>query len=472
MAHPSEHPRDYGLRRHDATLTWLTLAAEAGISLDRLAGHDPARFPFLMESSAGAAAQSRYDILLAEPGETLEVNDLAEAADFFDRLDTVADGARCDAVPGLPFVGGWFVYLGYEMAAGVEPRLALPPDPDDPLPHALAVRCRAALVHDRAKACVHVVVEGDNLDRAESLVRLLCDPSIAPAPVETPAIDWQEDTPEAYLSAVKKARDYIAAGDVFQANLARAWHGELVSDISPAEIYRALRAANPAPFSGLMQWRGAALISSSPERLLQIDQRMASVRPIAGTRRRYVDAADQQAASDELTTRELVAHPKERAEHVMLIDLVRNDLGRICQPGSVAVDELMVVESYAHVHHIVSNVTGRLQPHVGPGRALRAVFPGGTISGCPKVRCMEIIGELEGTGRGAYTGAFGYLSRCGRLDTNIVIRSLTQNRRHLVLRTGAGIVADSDPDSELAETRHKATGVLRAFVDRNGRSYV
>ena len=472
MARPSEHPRGYRLRRHDATLTWLTLAADACQSLDRLAGYDPARFPFLMESSAGAAAQSRYDILLAEPGETIEVNHLADAAGFFERLDSAAGAALCDGVPGLPFIGGWFVYLGYEMAAGVEPRLSLPADPDDPLPHALAVRCPAALIHDRNEASVHVVVEGDNLERAESLAWLLCETSPAAAPVSTPVIDWQEDAPEAYLAAVTKARDYIAAGDVFQANLARAWHGELVSDTPPAEIYRALRAANPAPFSGLMQWRGAALISSSPERLLKIDDHTASVRPIAGTRRRYVGSTDQQATSDELTTRELVAHPKERAEHVMLIDLVRNDLGRICQPGTVAVDELMVVESYAHVHHIVSNVTGRLQPHVGPGRALRAVFPGGTITGCPKVRCMEIIGELEGTGRGAYTGAFGYLSRCGRLDTNIVIRSLTQNRRHLVLRTGAGIVADSDPNSELDETRHKATGVLRAFVDRDGQPYV
>ena len=155
----------------------------------------------------------------------------------------------------------------------------------------------------------------------------------------------------------------------------------------------------------------------------------------------------------------------------MLIDLERNDLGRVCRAGTISVDELMCVESYAHVHHIVSNIRGTLAPGVGPGGTLRAVFPGGTITGCPKVRCMEIIAELEGEGRGPYTGSIGYLSRCGRLDTNIVIRSLTQRGRQLTLRTGAGIVADSDPQKELEETRVKARGVLRSFVDSAGMPY-
>jgi anthranilate synthase component 1 len=197
--------------------------------------------------------------------------------------------------------------------------------------------------------------------------------------------------------------------------------------------------------------------SSSPERLVDVRGELVQTRPIAGTRPRF--AGDDDAARRQ----ELVGHPKERAEHVMLIDLERNDLGRVCVPGSVAVDELMVVESYAHVHHIVSNVRGRLRAGVTPGEVVRAVFPGGTITGCPKLRCMQIIAELEQTGRGAYTGAMGYLNRDGDMDLNILIRSLTQVGAQLRLRAGAGIVVDSVAERELEETRHKARGVLRAL---------
>jgi anthranilate synthase component 1 len=181
-------------------------------------------------------------------------------------------------------------------------------------------------------------------------------------------------------------------------------------------------------------------------------------RPIAGTRPR-----DPDPAADRALQQQLLASAKERAEHIMLIDLERNDLGRVCEPGSVAVSELMALESYAHVHHIVSNVRGRLRADAGPGAVLRAVFPGGTITGCPKVRAMEIIAELEGVGRGAYTGAMGYLSRDGRMDLNILIRSLVCEEGRATLRAGAGIVADSKPDAELAETRAKARGLLQAF---------
>jgi len=185
---------------------------------------------------------------------------------------------------------------------------------------------------------------------------------------------------------------------------------------------------------------------------------MAQTRPIAGTRPRV-------AGDDDATRmRELVAHPKERAEHVMLIDLERNDLGRVCVPGSVVVDELMQVESYTHVHHIVSNITGRARADVTPGQIIRAMFPGGTITGCPKVRTMQIIAELEGVGRGAYTGALGYLNHDGSMDLNILIRTLTQRGTEVRMRAGAGIVADSDAARELEETRAKARGMLRALV--------
>ena len=199
-------------------------------------------------------------------------------------------------------------------------------------------------------------------------------------------------------------------------------------------------------------------MSSSPERLVKLRDGEVQSRPIAGTRPRGSNHDADQALS-----RELLAHPKERAEHIMLIDLERNDLGRVCQPGTVVVDELMVVESYEHVHHIVSNVRGRLRNGKTPVDVIRAVFPGGTITGCPKVRCMEIIAELEGKPRGFYTGSFGYMGLDGSMDLNILIRSMLIHDKHVSFRTGAGIVSDSDPDCEVAETEDKARGLLRAL---------
>lgn len=201
------------------------------------------------------------------------------------------------------------------------------------------------------------------------------------------------------------------------------------------------------------------MISSSPERLFSIRADRVATRPIAGTRPRGASPD-----ADAVLIRSLLDNEKERAEHVMLIDLERNDLGRVCVGGSVLVDEYMTVETYAHVHHIVSNVAGVLRPGTTPVQVLRAMFPGGTITGCPKVRCMEIIAELEGAGRGAYTGSLGYLNRDGSCDFNILIRTLTSRGRRLHFRAGAGIVADSDPQQELAETRAKAEGLLRALA--------
>jgi anthranilate synthase component 1 len=219
-----------------------------------------------------------------------------------------------------------------------------------------------------------------------------------------------------------------------------------------------LREANPAPFAALAQCDEFAVLSSSPERLLQIRDGVASTRPIAGTRPRGKDAA-----SDSALVTELRLNEKERAEHIMLVDLERNDLGRICKAGTVVVDEYMTIETYATVHHIVSNVRGELRDDVTPGRAIAAVFPGGTITGCPKVRCMEILAGLEREPRDAYTGSLGYLGIDGSMDLNILIRTLMVRGGEIGFRTGAGIVADSDPEAELMETRAKARGVLRAL---------
>ena len=267
-----------------------------------------------------------------------------------------------------------------------------------------------------------------------------------------------EEAPQRYLDAVARALEHIVAGDIYQANLSRAWHASLAANAAPHDLYRRLRETNPGPFAGLAVLEAMAIVSSSPERLVSVRHGSVATRPIAGTRPRGTDAQ-----SDDHLARELHAHPKERAEHVMLIDLERNDLGRVCEAGSVHVDEFMTIESYAHVHHIVSNVRGRLRSEVTPGQVLAAVFPGGTITGCPKVRCMEIIARLEQTARGAYTGSLGYLNRDGSMDFNILIRSIEIEGRAIRLRAGAGIVADSIPERELQETRAKALGVLRAL---------
>jgi len=439
-------------------------------SADLLGLHrlSPQRYPFLLQSTVARPPLGRYDILFAFPGAALELagsgqlrgSRTAGATGFLAALDDWWRSERHnEPLPELPFHGGWFLYLGYELAAEIEPVLGLPADPV--LPTAFAVRCPAAVIHDHVERQTWFVAEtGSTADFEQVMNDILatetCDrqPPAGPGGVRT-----VEEDDEPFLRAVSRAKDYIAAGDIYQANLSRGWTTEFAEAPDAAQLYSALSSANPAPFAGLANWRGAAIISSSPERLLRVRDGVASTRPIAGTRPRASDRDDDDRLSDEL-----FANPKERAEHIMLIDLERNDLGRVCEAGTVEVDEMMALESYAHVHHIVSNVRGRLRDGIAPGEAIRAVFPGGTITGCPKVRCMEIINELEGVARGAYTGSFGYLNRDGSLDLNILIRTMVLQGRTLGLRAGAGIVADSEPHAELAETRAKAEGLLRSLA--------
>ena len=440
----------------------LTRELADGTDLLRLQSSDPSRYPLLLESVAGGNALSRWDLLLATDGgglrleadgQTLRLDGGAVDGDFLAALD--ADWHALQTPhdeAALPFQGGWALFLAYELAAQIEPSLRLPPAPG-PLPVAVALRCPAAVLRDRSSGRCLAVAE----DGAASLLDAI-------APLQASG-DWPrfdpptlgEDEPQRFLDGVAHIHDYLRAGDVFQVNLSRSWHAHFDQAPDPAAVYAQLRLANPAPFAGLLRLDGAALLSSSPERLVSVRGSRVETRPIAGTRPRF--PGDDEAAR----IRDLVGNPKERAEHVMLIDLERNDLGRVCVPGSVRVDELMTVESYAHVHHIVSNVGGELRPGTTPGEVIRAVFPGGTITGAPKVRCMQIIAELEAQGRGAYTGALGYLGRDGDLDLNILIRSAWLAGRELQFRTGAGIVVDSDAARELDETRAKARGLLRAL---------
>ena len=432
-----------------------------------LAARFPARYPALLESVARGPARTRYDILFAFPDDEIRldrdgiVRDAGGervGASFLDALDAAWRDARIARSDGgeLPFRGGWVVYLGYELAGEVEPKLRLPRAPGDAQPIALALRCPAAIIVDRERASTWLVVEDDRPELLDTLAADASAAGAAVAPLHAEA-SIDEDAPARFLEGVARIHDYLRAGDVFQVNLSREWRMRYPTPPSPAAVYAALREANPAPFAGLVQRGRWAIASSSPERLVEVRGELVQTRPIAGTRPRT------QGDDDAARVRELVAHPKERAEHVMLIDLERNDLGRISVPGSVEVDELMTVESYAHVHHIVSNVRGRLRAGATPGAIIRAVFPGGTITGCPKVRCMEIIAELERVGRGAYTGSLGYLDRDGDLDLNILIRTLTIEGDTIRFRAGAGIVADSIGERELDETRAKAKGLLRAL---------
>ena len=457
--------------------------------LRQLAAVQPDRYPVLLESVAPGPLGS-VSLLLGLPRAALWLDregrlgaspGIPCEGGFLDSLEQWWLAERVpwgsDTVPDVPFTGGWAVFLGYEMAQEIEPRLALP---RSTLPwRAYALRTPCALAHLPGSDRVLAIAEPGG---ERELDRLRRDVEEAAASLERQgdrggnralALLVREEEPQRHLERVLRAKEYIRAGDIYQANLSRPWEAVPVrsdgasaaTSVAPtaSELYACLAAANPAPFAALSQWGGVAVVSSSPERLIRVSGREVETRPIAGTRPRTrrpgVDAAEAAA---------LVAHPKERAEHIMLIDLERNDLGRVCEAGSVRVDELMATETYAHVHHIVSNVRGRLRPDVTPIGAVRAVFPGGTITGVPKFRCMQIIAELEGEGRGAYTGSLGYLSASGALDLNILIRTLTMSEGRIAFRAGGGIVADSDPERELEETRAKARGLLAALGPASG----
>ncbi len=486
-------------------------SSNSNVDLLALHEHFPERYPVLLESVTGADALGRADVLFALPGARLvqapdgslagdaprtQGNSFLDALDrwFLDPESPVSSGAftspartgrlarragegdaaggRGRAGPGeasastrmsrSTFASGWFLYLGYELAQEIEPTLHLPPAE---LPRAVAWRMQGAVLRNRIDGSLRVCAESD--ERQQALQRQLdtdlarlsgLPPRTAPARLAREVV---EQAPEDFIAGVHEVLEAIARGDVYQANLSRSWRARLGEGATASDLYRALRAANPAPFAALARLDGFAVLSSSPERLLELRDGVASTRPIAGTRPRGRDAA-----SDAALKRELRLNEKEQAEHVMLVDLERNDLGRICRGGTVEVDEYMTIETYATVHHIVSNVRGVLRDDVTPGRAIAAVFPGGTITGCPKVRCMQILAGLEHGPRDAYTGSLGYLGLDGSMDLNILIRTLTLRDGEIGFRTGAGIVADSVADAELAETRAKARGILRALGER------
>ncbi len=442
---------------------------------------NPHRYPFILESSAQAEdvlalnngasrskEQARYDILFAFPEQTLTLNFAGQLTgavvdrekDFLSNLDLnwlKNKNAGLTMQTDLPFTGGWFVYLSYELAGQIETRLTLPGGDEKDIVAKLS-RIPVAIIYDKYHGVQSIVAEAGYANKVE---KVLNDIKLVQNPLATNkkiAVNLKEEEPDKYLSAIDKVKHYIKDGDVFQVNLSRLWESSGIDSLDAIDLYRSLKHCNPAPFSAYVYDDNYKIISSSPERLVKVSNGCVQTRPIAGTR-----ARENETAADIESLQELIAHPKERAEHIMLIDLERNDLGRICVPGSIVVDELMVLESFQHVHHIVSNVTGNLKEGITPGEVIRAVFPGGTITGCPKERCMQIIAELEAMPRGAYTGSVGYINHNGSMDLNILIRTFELSANKLKLRAGAGLVTDSIAQKELDETRAKAKGLLEAL---------
>lgn len=433
--------------------------ALTGAPPDLLALHalDRQRYPYLLQSLGGSG---RWDILFAFPQQHFPLFAEGNAAGFLASLDQQwreASGSigPDDTASRLPFRGGWFLFCAYELLHAIEPSVSIQ-SANDGFPLAWLSRIPAAVIVDREQNLSWWVSEpGSELFWPQFQVDLSRATHFQPAPLSV--TELTEEEPSFFLNGVTRIKNYIREGDVFQVNLARRWEARLAEG-GAADLYAILRESNPAPFAGLADFGGSQIISSSPERLARIRNGEIETRPIAGTHPR---ASSPEV--DEQLRQALISSAKERAEHIMLVDLERNDLGRICQPGSVRVDELMAVRSYAHVHHIESSVHGQLRPGTTPGEVLRALFPGGTITGCPKVRTMQIISELEASPRQAYTGSMGYVNHDGSMDLNILIRTFMLNGQHLGFKAGAGIVADSEPERELAETRAKAKGLLRAL---------
>lgn len=451
---------------------------------------------FLLESVKGPERISRYSFIGFEPCLTLKVKDGAieilgsDQKKFFSRhplqvLRNLLNSYKQDPPDTLPpFLGGLVGMLSYDFVHYLEklPRSAVD-DLDLPDAHFLMIDELIAFDHAGKKTWI-VVCPGakdsidkgtsDNLDWSEMYDKAICqiekifnriehsefrdDEGIDltypdPDPIRKMDILY-EMKKEQYMDIVKKAKEYIAAGDIFQANLSQRVSANIMQK-KPWDLYRILRSINPSPFAAFMDFGDYQIVSSSPERLVRVNKRIIETRPIAGTRPRGKDRRE-----DDLLRTELLLNEKERAEHIMLIDLERNDLGKVSEYGTVCVDEHMITEDYSHVIHIVSNVKGNLVKGKDCFDAIRATFPGGTITGVPKVRCMEIIDELEPVSRGPYTGSIGYVGFSGNMDLNIIIRTFVIKNNIACVQAGAGIVADSDPEREYFETLKKAEALI------------
>lgn len=429
------------------------------------------RYPFLLQSTSLKNKNSRFDILFAFPQQQLILkndfklyldNEPCQTNNFLSLLDKLWKDSKTNENDfiDLPFTGGWFLYLAYELLGQIEDKVKTHTLQKN-MNIASAVRIPAAIICDRKQGVSHLVVENGFKNYLSYLIDDFkkCNGKLSFDIKSKPPIKLNEEQVDYFLNRIVKSKKYIYEGDIFQSNLSRRWSMDKVDKLDSVVIYHKLRKNNPAAFSGLARFDDLTIISSSPERLIQVKNRYIETRPIAGTAIR-----SENKITDAKLARNLLNHHKERAEHVMLVDMERNDLGRVCKAGTIEVNEMMCLESLAHVHHIVSNIKGRLKDNITPGDIIKAVFPGGSITGCPKVRCMEIIYELEEVARNSYTGSMGYLNNNGNMDLNILIRTIEKTNSDISFRTGAGIVNDSKAENELQETRDKAKGLLAALT--------
>jgi anthranilate synthase component 1 len=452
-------------------------------------------YAFLLESVEGGEKVGRYSFLGSEPylifqsrgGQVritgpagTETRELAPGSDPLMVIKELFARHRFVASPELPrFCGGAVGYLSYDLVRFFE-RLPDGTTDDLDLPDCVLVFTDTYLIFDHLRRKILVVANahvGDDADaaydeavaRIDAMVERLAGHMNRPHLVSMPTSDvttasgpaQANMTREQFMAAVSRAKEYIAAGDAIQVVLSQRLSKPLRAD--PFDVYRALRSLNPSPYMYYLSYGELKIIGSSPERLVSEEQGEVITRPIAGSRPR-----GETPQEDEALIADMLGDQKERAEHIMLVDLGRNDIGRVCEPGTVQVDKLMGVERYSHVSHMVSNVRGQLAPGKDQFDVLRACFPAGTVSGAPKIRAMEIIDELEPTRRGPYAGAIGYFSFSGNMDTAITIRTIVVKDRTAYMQAGAGIVADSVPEREYQETMNKAMALLRALEMAEG----
>jgi anthranilate synthase component 1 len=398
-----------------------------------------------------------------------------ELRDGLELVEELLRGKRPVSLPGLPrFSGGAVGFLGYEFIHDIEPAVPRPARDELQTPTLYFLIADQLLIFDRVAQTLTVVVNAsvggpidprdayeEAVSEVERLVALLeqpCPYQPVTVPLQVPDLPCESNvSKEQFLANVRKAKEYIVAGDIIQVVGSQRFSAPLRA--TPLDVYRAVRSINPSPYMFLLELDGFSLVGASPEIHVRCEDRKVEIRPIAGTRRRG-HTPEEDAALEA----ELLADPKERAEHVMLVDLARNDIGRVCDFGSVQVKDLMVIERYSHVMHLVSQVEGRLAADKTPFDLMRATFPAGTLSGAPKIRAMQIIAELEQTTRGPYGGCVGYFSFNGNLDCCITIRTALLKDGKAYVQAGGGWVADSDPEAEFQETVNKAKAMLKAIA--------
>ncbi|CAN7171718.1 anthranilate synthase component I [Pseudoxanthomonas sp. LjRoot143] len=441
---------------------------------------------YLFESVEGGERFGRYSIIglpvrrvATFRGHTLQIHDhgqLVEARDVADPFAEVEALRAAYAVPklqGLPgFTGGLVGWFGFECIGYIEPRLATGDKPDElGTPDILLMLSEEVAVFDNLKGRLYLIVHADPREadawdqaqaRLDALTTKLRQPGAYPTPITRDVLDESHFvsgfTHDGFIAAVEQSKEYIRAGDIFQVVLSQRL--SVPFNARPVDVYRALRALNPSPYMYFLDVGDVQVVGSSPEILVRLEQGEVTVRPIAGTRPRG-RTHDEDVALEA----ELLADPKERAEHLMLIDLGRNDTGRVSEAGTVQVGEQFVIERYSHVMHIVSEVTGKLLPGLSYADVLRATFPAGTVSGAPKIRALEVIRELEPIKRNVYAGSIGYIGWHGDADTAIAIRTAVIKDGRLHVQAGAGIVYDSDPEKEWDETMNKGRALFRAVAE-------